>query len=141
MNKKKKKKAYIAVINFNNIGESLSIKRKRIEEALFNTSTLKKNKYLNINYIFLKELNFTIYYINPSLNDFNILNITNNKKVINLIIVDSSLKYNLIATNSTNLYSYIIINSNYSRYSFVDYSIFIIYKKIYSRFIRGIKNN
>ena len=129
------------MINFNNIGEGLSIKRKRIEEAPFNASTLGEDKYLNINYIFLKELNSTIYHIDPSLDDFNILDAANNKEVINLIAVDSSLKHNLIITNSADLYSRIIMNSSYSRYSFADYSIFIIYEKIYSRFIRGIESS
>ena len=129
------------MINFNNIEESLSIKRKRIKEVFFNVFTLEENKYLNINYIFLKELDLTIYYIDLSFNNFNILNITNNKEVINLIVINSSLKYNLITTNFANLYSYIIINSSYSRHSFINYSIFIIYKKIYSRSIRDIENN
>ena len=129
------------MINFNNIGESPSIKRKRIEETLFNASTLGENKYLNINYTFLKELNSIIYYIDPSLDNFNILDMTNNKKVINLIVVDSSLKYNLITANFVDLYSHIIVDSNYSRHSFANYSIFITYKKTYSRSIRGIKSN
>ena len=34
----------------------------------------------------------------------------------------------------------IIINSNYIRYFFINYSIFIIYIKIQSRFIKDIKN-
>ena len=34
----------------------------------------------------------------------------------------------------------IIINSNYIRYFFINYSIFIIYIKIQSRFIKGIEN-
>ena len=79
--------------------------------------------------------------MNSSLNDFNILGATNNKKVINLIVINFSLKYNLITTNSADLYSYIIVNFNYSHYFFVNYSIFIIYKKIYSYSIRGIKSS
>ena len=129
------------MINFNNIKKSFSTKRKCIEEVFFNAFILEEDKYLNINYTFLKELNLIIYYINSSFNDFNILDITNNKKVINLIIVDFSLEYNLITTNFINLYSYIIINSSYSRYSFIDYSIFIIYKKIYSYFIYNIRDS
>ena len=79
--------------------------------------------------------------MNSNFNNFNILDIINNKKVINLITIDFSLKYNLIIINFINLYSYIIVNSNYSRYFFINYLIFIIYKKIYSYSIRGIKNN
>ncbi len=33
------------------------------------------------------------------------------------------------------------MNSDYSRYFFVNYSIFTIYEKVYSRFIKNIKNN
>ena len=129
------------MINFNNIKKSPNIKRKRIKKTLSNISTLEKNKYLNINYTFLKELNLIIYYINLNFNDFNILNIINNKKIINLIVIDFNLKYNLIIANFINLYSYIIIDSNYSRYFFANYSIFIIYKKIYFYSIRDIKDN
>ena len=124
-----------------NIEKGLSAKRKRIKEVLFNISILEKDKYLNINYIFLKELNLIIYYINSNFNNFNILDIANNKKVINLIIVDFNLEYNLITINFINLYSYIIINSSYSRYFFANYLIFIIYKKIYSYSIRDIEDN
>ena len=129
------------MINFKNIKESLSIKRKCIKKTLFNAFILEENKYLNINYIFLKELDLIIYYINLSFNNFNIFDIINNKKVINLIVINSNLKYNLIITNFINLYSYIIINSNYSYYFFANYLLFIIYKKIYSYFIRDIKSN
>ena len=79
--------------------------------------------------------------MNLSLDDFNILDIINNKEVINLIVVDFNLKYNLIVANFVDLCSYIIIDSSYSCYFFINYSIFIIYKKIYSRSIRDIKNN
>ena len=89
----------------------------------------------------MKELDLIIYYINPNLNNFNILDIINNKKVINLIVINSSLKYNLIITNFANLYSYIIIDFSYSRYFFTNYSIFIIYKKIYFYFIYDIKSS
>ena len=116
-------------------------KRKGIKKIFFNVFTLEKNKYLNINYIFLEELNLIIYYINLNFNNFNIFNIINNKKVINLIVVDFNLKYNLIITNFINLYSYIIIDSSYSRYFFINYSIFIIYRKIYFYLIRDIKSN
>ena len=129
------------MINFNNIKKSSSIKRKRIKKTLFNISILEKNKYLNINYIFLKELNLIIYYISSNLNIFNIFNIINNKKVINLIAINFNLKYNLIIINLVNLYFYIIINSNYSYYFFINYLIFIIYKNIYFYFIYYIKNN
>ena len=62
------------MINFNNIKKSLNIKRKRIKEISFNASILEKNKYFNINYIFLKELNLFIYYIDLNLDNFNIFN-------------------------------------------------------------------
>ena len=109
------------MFNFNNIKKGFSIKRKYIKLIFFNIFTLEKNKYLNINYIFLKELDLIIYYINSNSNDFNIFNIINNKKVINLIIIDFNLKYNLIIINFINLYSYIIINFNYSYYFFINY--------------------
>ena len=79
--------------------------------------------------------------MNSSPNNFNILDMANNKEVINLIAVDSSLEYNLITADSADLCSHIIVNSSYSRYSFADYSIFITYKKTYSRSIRGIKGS
>ena len=43
--------------------------------------------------------------------------------------------------NFLNLYVYIIMNSDYSYYSFINYSIFIIYENIYSRSIKDIKKN
>ena len=129
------------MINFNNIEESFNIKYKRIKEIFFNIFILKKNKYLNINYIFLEKLNLTIYYINLNFNNFNIFNIIDNKKVINLIINNFNLKYNLIVVNFVDLYSYIIINFNYSYYFFINYLLFIIYKKIYFRSIYNIKSN
>ena len=46
-----------------------------------------------------------------------------------------------MAANSINLYARIVINSNCSRYSFADRSIFIIYEKIQSRLIKGIKDS
>ena len=56
--------------NFNN-------KRKRIKEVFFNISTLEENNYLNINYVFLDNLNFNIYLLNIDLDDYNIFNIIN----------------------------------------------------------------
>ena len=82
-----------------------------------------------------------MYYIDLSLDNFNILDMADDEKVINLIVIDSSLKYNLMVANFADLYSHVIVNSSYSRYSFVDRLIFIIYKKIYSRPIRGIKGS
>ena len=43
--------------------------------------------------------------------------------------------------NFLNFYARIIMNFNYSYYSFIDRSIFIIYKNIYSQFIKNIKRN
>ncbi|KAF6238819.1 hypothetical protein HO173_003326 [Letharia columbiana] len=137
----KKKKAQIAAINFNNVGEGPSTKRKRIEEALFNASALGEDEYFNANYAFLEELDSTMYYMDLSPDDFNILDTADNEEVINLIAVDSSLEHNLIATDSADLYSHIVIDSSYSRYSFANRSMFITYEKIYSRPIRGIEGS
>ena len=101
----------------------------RIEEISFNVSVLEKNDYFNINYIFLKKLNFIIHYSNINSNDFNILDVTNNQ-VINLIVT-KALEHSLIITNFINLFIRVIVNLNYSYYSFANYLIFIIYKKIY----------
>ena len=43
--------------------------------------------------------------------------------------------------DSLNFYIYIIMNFNYSYYSFINHLIFIIYKNIYSRFIKNIEEN
>ena len=54
------------------------------------------------------------------------------------IEINSNLNRNLIAANFINLYARIVINSDYSRHSFADRSIFTIYEKIQSRLIKGI---
>ena len=43
--------------------------------------------------------------------------------------------------NFINFYIRVIINFNYFHYFFINYLIFIIYEKIYSRFIKKIKKN
>ena len=148
--KKKKKKAAIDVINFNFNKEGLNNKRKWIKKTLFNVFVLKKNNYLNVNYIFIEKLDFNIYLLNIISDDYNILDIINqNKQVINLIIliiidfklINFKLNRNLITVNSLNLYVRIIINSDYSHYSFIDYSIFIIYKNTHSRLIKNIERS
>ena len=68
----------------------LNVKRKRIEEALFNAFVSEENNYLNVNIMYISEKNdyFYIYmtflnelnnqiHSNLILNDFNILNIIN----------------------------------------------------------------
>ena len=40
-----------------------------------------------------------------------------------------------------NFYIHIIMNFDYFHYFFINYLIFIIYKKIYSRFIKNIEKN
>ena len=119
----------IIIINNNIIEKSFNNKRKYIEKISFNIFTLEKNNYLNINYIFLDNLNTNIYLLNVDLNNYNILDIIN-KYLINLIIIDI-----------IKLISRIVINSSYLNYFIIDYIIFIIYKKIYSRFIKNIKKN
>ena len=153
---KKKKKAQIDVI-YSNIN-ILNIKRKRIEEALFNVFILKKNDYFNINItyilkknnyfytyiIFLNELNDQSY-LNLISNDFNILSAINqinqneNKNFINLII-NFNLYKSLTFIKFTNLDIRIILNFDCIYYSFINRSMFIIYDKIQSRFIKNIKN-
>ena len=86
-----------------------------------------------------------MHFSNIILNNYNIFNVIDqNKQVINLIIliiIDFKLNRNLIATNFLDLYIYIIIDSDYSYYSFINHLIFIIYKNTYSRFIKSIKKN
>ena len=134
---KEKKKKKIKIFNFEN--KFLSNKRKRIEETSFNVSASEKNDYLNINYIFLKKLNFIIYYSNMNSNDFNILGATDDQ-VINLIVT-KALEYSLITANFVNLLTRVVVDSDCSRYSFANRSIFIIYKKIYSRSIKSIEES
>ena len=134
---KEKKKKKIKIFDFEN--KLSSNKRKRIEETSFNVSASEKNDYLNINYIFLKKLNFIIHYSNVNSNDFNILDATNDQ-VINLIVT-KALEHSLITANFVNLLIRVVVDSDYSRYSFANRSIFIIYEKIYSRSIKGIEKS
>ena len=134
---KEKKKKKIKIFNFEN--KFSSNKRKRIEETSFNVSASEKNDYLNINYIFLKELNFIIYYSNINSNDFNILDATDDQ-VINLIVT-KVLEHSLIIANFVNLLTRVVVDSDCSRYSFADRSIFITYEKTYSRSIKSIEES
>ena len=134
----KKKKAQIAAINSNNAGEGPSTKRKRIEEAPSNASAPGEDEYLNANYAFLEELDSTMHHMDPSPDDFNILGAADDEEVINLIAVDSSLEHNLMAADSADLCSRVVVDSGCSRHSFADRSVFVTYEKIYSRPIRGI---
>ena len=95
----------------------------------FNTFALEENNYLNINIAFLKN-----YRLSKN-NDFNIIDSANRVILIALkeflIIEDFDLKYNLIVEKTNinlNLDIKIYINSSYSRYSFADRLIFIIYE-------------
>ena len=92
---KEKKKKKIKIFDFEN--KLSSNKRKRIEETSFNVSASEENDYLNINYIFLKKLNFIIHYLNINSNDFNILNAADDQ-VINLIVT-KALEYSLITAD------------------------------------------
>ena len=67
----------INIINFNFNKKKFNNKRKRVKKVLFNIFILKKNNYLNVNYIFIKKLDFNIYLLNTSLNNYNIFNIIN----------------------------------------------------------------
>ena len=134
---KEKKKKKIKIFNFEN--KFLSNKRKRIEETSFNASASKKNDYLNINYIFLKKLNFIIHYSNINSNDFNILDAADNQ-VINLIVT-KALEHSLITANFVNLLIRVVVDSDCSRYSFANRSMFIIYEKIYFRSIKSIERS
>ena len=134
---KEKKKKKIKIFDFEN--KFLSNKRKRIEETSFNTSASEKNDYLNVNYVFLKKLNFIMYYSNINSNDFNILDATDDQ-VINLIVT-KALEHSLMAANFVNFLTRVVVDSNCSRYSFANRSIFIIYEKIYSRSIKDIERS
>ena len=134
---KEKKKKKIKIFDFEN--KFLSNKRKRIEETSFNVSTSEKNDYLNVNYVFLKELNFIMHYSNVNSNDFNILDATDDQ-VINLIVT-KALEHSLMTANFVNLLTRVVVDSDYSRHSFADRSMFIIYEKIYSRSIKSIEKS
>ena len=118
---KEKKKKKIKIFDFEN--KLLSNKRKRIEETSFNASVSEENDYLNINYIFLKKLNFIMHYSNINSNDFNILDAANDQ-VINLIVT-KALEHSLITANFVNLLIRVVVDSDCSRYSFANRSIFI----------------
>ena len=134
---KEKKKKKTKIFNFEN--KFSSNKRKRIEETSFNVSASEENDYFNINYIFLKELNSIMHYSNINSNDFNILDATDDQ-VINLIVT-KVLEYSLMTMNFVNLLTRVVVDSDCSRYSFANRSIFIIYEKIYSRSIKGIEES
>ena len=134
---KEKKKKKIKIFDFED--EFLSNKRKRIKEASFNVSASEKNDYLNINYIFLKKLNFIMHYSNVNSNDFNILDAADNQ-VINLIVT-KALEHSLITADFVNLLTRVVVDSDCSRYSFANRSMFIIYEKVYSRSIKGIEKS
>ena len=134
---KEKKKKKTKIFDFEN--KLSSNKRKRIEEAPFNASTSEENDYLNANYIFLKELNSIMHYSNVNPNDFNILDAADDQ-VINLIVT-KALEHSFMAANFVNLLIRVVVDSDCSRYSFANRSMFIIYEKIYSRSIKGIEGS
>ena len=72
----KKKKVQIDVINFKGEGSN---KRKRLEEALFNSFALGEDEYLNVNYAFLEELDSSMYLPDISLDDYKILGVADQK--------------------------------------------------------------
>ena len=80
-----------------------------------------------------------MHYSNVNSNDFNILDAANDQ-VINLIVT-KALEYSLITANFVNLLTRVVVDSDCSRYSFANRSIFIIYEKIYSRSIKGIEES
>ena len=134
---KEKKKKKIKIFDFEN--KFLSNKRKRIKETSFNVSASEENDYLNVNYVFLKKLNSIMHYSNINPNDFNILDAANDQ-VINLIVT-KALEHSLITANFVNLLTRVVVDSDCSRYSFANRSMFIIYEKIYSRSIKGIERS
>ena len=134
---KEKKKKKTKIFDFED--KLSNNKRKRIEETSFNASASEKNDYLNINYVFLKKLNFIIYYSNVNSNDFNILDATDDQ-VINLIVT-KALEHSLIAADFVNLLTRVVVDSDCSRHSFANRSMFIIYEKIYSRPIKSIEGS
>ena len=80
-----------------------------------------------------------MHYSNINSNDFNILDATDDQ-VINLIVT-KALEHSFMTANFVNLLIRIVVDSNCSRYSFANRSIFIIYKKIYSRSIKNIERS
>ena len=73
------------------------------------------------------------------MNIINQANQNKNEDFINLI-TNLNLNKKLLFVKFMNLDIRIIINFNYIRYFFIDYSIFIIYIKIQFRFIKSIKD-
>ena len=134
---KEEKKKKTKIFDFEN--KLLSNKRKRIEETSFNASASEKNDYLNVNYAFLKKLNFIIHYSNVNPNDFNILDAADDQ-VINLIVT-KALEHSFMAANFVNLLIRVVVDSDCSRYSFANRSMFITYEKIYSRSIKNIEES
>ena len=134
---KEEKKKKTKIFDFEN--KLSSNKRKRIEETSFNASAPGENDYLNINYIFLKKLDFIMHYSNINSNDFNILDAADDQ-VINLIVT-KALEHSLMAADFVNLLIRVVVDSDCSRYSFANRSMFIIYEKIYSRSIKGIEGS
>ena len=102
-------------------------------------SAPEKDDYLNVNYAFLEELDSTMHYSNVNPDDFNILDATDDQ-VINLIVT-KALEYSLITANFVNLLIRVVVDSDCSRYSFANRSMFIIYEKIYFRSIKGIEKS
>ena len=80
-----------------------------------------------------------MHYSNINPNDFNILDAANDQ-VINLIVTEA-LEHSLMATNSVNLLTRVVVDSDCSRHSFANRSMFITYEKIYSRSIKGIEES
>ena len=80
-----------------------------------------------------------MHYSNINSNDFNILDAADDQ-VINLIVT-KALEHSLITANFVNLFTRVVVDLDYSRYSFVNRSMFIIYEKIYSRSIKSIEKS
>ena len=80
-----------------------------------------------------------MHYSNINSNDFNILDATDDQ-VINLIVT-KALEHSLITANFVNLLIRVVVDSDCSRYSFANRSMFIIYEKIYSRSIKDIERS
>ena len=134
---KEEKKKKTKIFDFEN--KLSSNKRKRIEETSFNASASEEDDYLNVNYVFLKELDSIMHYPDVNSNDFNILDAADDQ-VINLIVT-KALEHSLMTANFVNLLIRVVVDSDCSRHSFADRSIFIIYEKVYSRSIKDIEES
>ena len=55
--------------------------------------------------------------------------------------IEIDLNRNLMTIDFINFYTRVIMDFNYFHYFFINYLIFIIYEKIYSRFIKNIEKN